>query len=40
MKTAKIKKILVVDDDDTHRMMLKATLSADGYQIEEAADGD
>lgn len=40
MKTPARKKILIVDDDDAHRMMLKATLSADGYQIEEADDGD
>jgi two-component system response regulator HydG len=32
--------ILVVDDDAAHRKMLKAVLSADGYRIHEADDGD
>jgi len=32
-------KILVVDDDDSHRLMLRAVLSEDGYAITEAADG-
>ncbi|NOY60367.1 MAG: sigma-54-dependent Fis family transcriptional regulator [Calditrichaeota bacterium] len=40
MKDKNAKRILIVDDDDNHRLMLKATLSADGYQIFEAADGD
>lgn len=40
MKTKQLKKILIVDDDDAHRMMLKASLSEDGYSVEEAADGD
>ncbi len=33
-------KILVVDDDPSHRTMLKAVLSAEGYQVQEADDGD
>ena len=33
-------KILVVDDDASHRTMLKAVLSAEGYQVHEADDGD
>jgi len=40
MTLPKPQKILIVDDDDAHRMMLRATLSADGYQIEDASDGD
>jgi len=40
LKDKNAKRILIVDDDDNHRLMLKATLSADGYQIFEAADGD
>ncbi len=32
-------KILVVDDEQSHRTMLKAVLSQEGYQITEAADG-
>ncbi len=34
------KTILVVDDDSSHRTMLKATLSADSYQVFEASDGE
>lgn len=33
-------KILVVDDDPSHRTMLMAVLSAEGYQVLEADDGD
>ena len=33
------KKILVVDDDSAHRMMLTAVLSDEGYTIAEADDG-
>ena len=33
-------KILVVDDDASHRTMLNAVLSAEGYQVQEADDGD
>uniref|UniRef100_UPI003567CE39 sigma-54-dependent transcriptional regulator n=1 Tax=Desulfosarcina sp. TaxID=2027861 RepID=UPI003567CE39 len=33
-------RILVVDDDASHRTMLKAVLSAEGYQVQEADDGD
>jgi two-component system, NtrC family, response regulator HydG len=33
-------KILVVDDDASHRAMLKAVLSAEGYRVQEADDGD
>ncbi|APG27140.1 transcriptional regulator [Syntrophotalea acetylenivorans] len=32
--------ILVVDDDTTHRTMLKAHLGGEGYEIVEADDGD
>jgi two-component system, NtrC family, response regulator HydG len=32
-------KILIVDDDAVHRRMLKAVLSADGYQVTQAEDG-
>ncbi len=32
--------ILVVDDDASHRTMLNAVLSAEGYRVEEADDGD
>ncbi len=31
--------ILIVDDEDNHRLMLRAHLSAEGYQVQEAADG-
>ena len=37
-KTSDIK-ILVVDDDETHRFMLRAILDKWGWQSEEAADG-
>ena len=32
-------RILVVDDEESHRIMLRAVLSADGYAVTEAADG-
>jgi two-component system response regulator HydG len=32
-------KILVVDDEESHRIMLRAVLTADGYRVAEAADG-
>src|SRR5512133_2054598 len=32
-------KILVVDDEASHRTMLKAVLTAEGYAVAEAADG-
>ena len=32
-------RILVVDDEDSHRIMLRAVLSEDGYAVTEAADG-
>ncbi|MBI5181545.1 MAG: sigma-54-dependent Fis family transcriptional regulator [Nitrospirae bacterium] len=32
-------KILIVDDDESHRQMLKAVLSEEGCKITEAADG-
>ncbi len=35
----KVKKILIVDDDAGHRMMLRATLLEHGYEIFEASDG-
>lgn len=31
--------ILVVDDDSSHRQMLEAVLSAEGYTVTHAADG-
>jgi two-component system response regulator HydG len=34
-----MKKILVVDDDTAHRMMLKANLADEGYTVAEADDG-
>jgi len=33
------KRILVVDDDEIHRMMLQATLESEGYVVLEADDG-
>jgi two-component system response regulator HydG len=33
-------KILVVDDEASHRQMIKAVLSAEGYEISEAIDGE
>lgn len=35
----KAKKILIVDDDAGHRMMIRATLLERGYEIFEASDG-
>jgi two-component system response regulator HydG len=32
-------KILVVDDEASHRIMLRAVLTQDGYEVTEAADG-
>src|SRR5512135_2940517 len=32
-------RILVVDDEESHRMMLRAVLEESGYSIAEAADG-
>ncbi|MDP1991991.1 MAG: sigma-54 dependent transcriptional regulator [Syntrophales bacterium] len=32
-------KILVVDDDESHRIMLRAVLKGEGYRVTEAADG-
>jgi len=32
-------KILVVDDEESHRVMLKAVLGAEGYRVAEASDG-
>ena len=40
MNTPDPARILIVDDDAAHRTMLKAVLSAQGYHIEEADDGD
>ncbi|MBC8236546.1 sigma-54-dependent Fis family transcriptional regulator [bacterium] len=33
------KKILIVDDDEVHRMMLKANLSREGFELSEADNG-
>lgn len=33
------RRILIVDDEESHRIMLRAVLQAEGYQIFEAADG-
>ncbi len=33
------RKILVVDDEESHRIMLRSALSADGYTVVEASDG-
>jgi two-component system response regulator HydG len=33
-------KILVVDDESSHRQMITAVLSAEGYEIKEAVDGN
>lgn len=33
------KKILVVDDEESHRQMLNAVLSGEGYEVREADDG-
>ena len=33
------KRVLVVDDDETHRLMLQATLESEGYAVHEADDG-
>ena len=32
-------KILIVDDEPAHRQMIRAVLDAEGYAIDEAADG-
>lgn len=40
MSQTEKKKILIVDDDAGHRLMLKATLESKDYQIFEAEDGD
>jgi two-component system response regulator HydG len=34
------KKILVVDDDATHRLMLEAVLESEGYEVCQADDGE
>lgn len=36
----KKRKILVVDDEDILRMLITDTLEVDGYEIEEAEDGE
>ncbi len=33
------RRILVVDDEESHRLMLRAVLKEEGYQVTEAADG-
>jgi len=32
-------RILVVDDEESHRVMLRAVLQDEGYEVAEAADG-
>jgi len=32
-------RILVVDDEESHRIMLRAVLKDEGYEVAEAADG-
>ncbi|RKY90695.1 MAG: two-component system response regulator [Ignavibacteriae bacterium] len=39
MDNSKRKKILIVDDDLSHRLMLKATLNEKNYELFEAEDG-
>lgn len=34
-----IRRLLVVDDEESHRLMLRAVLQEEGYQVAEAADG-
>jgi len=33
------RRLLVIDDEDSHRLMLRAVLKEEGYQVTEAADG-
>lgn len=33
------RRILIVDDEESHRLMLQAVLKEEGYQVAEAADG-
>ena len=40
MNTPDPARILIVDDDASHRAMLKAVLSDKGYRVQEADDGD
>ena len=37
--TSKLPRVLVVDDDDTLRMLARLTLHESGFDVEEAADG-
>jgi two-component system response regulator HydG len=37
--TKEKRKILVVDDEESHRIMLRAVLQEEGYEVAEAADG-
>lgn len=37
MKTTR--RLLVIDDEESHRLMLRAVLKEEGYQVAEAADG-
>ncbi len=34
-----MKHLLIVEDDPDHRLILRTTLEAEGYQCEEAIDG-
>jgi DNA-binding response OmpR family regulator len=38
--SAKIAKVLVVDDDDAVRELIKALLEQSGYEVRDAADGE
>ena len=33
-------KILVVDDEASHRQMIEAVLTAEGYDLQQADDGE
>ena len=39
LKEARTASILIVDDDDIIRAIMRAELEADGFEITEAADG-
>lgn len=39
LKMARAHRILIADDDDMVRMVMRTVLAYEGYQVEEAADG-